>query len=299
MKPKPVFVTVALGERAKMEADRLSKLIDGLVIIAEDHPGVQKRENALFSGMLTKTFAASLFEDQEGPVVLMDADLVPQQPDLFNSFTWPDEDVAYVPYPNQLFHPDDRINKAFSKYGFVNSGLLIFKDGPTAKAIATKWSTLYDEQVTKNEFNLNDEWSLMLALSSLKSTFTHLDPVWNDWGQFDSPIEGAKIVHKHLTDEEIAEIKKAAEQALIKPPVPQIIAAWRCKAILAKHDLLDDVEAHITSLPADQRTVVKAAWDHNAEITRDGATVKSIAELLGLTDEQLDYMFIEAAKLEI
>lgn len=299
MKLNPVFVTAAIGERAKLESDRLSKLVGGLVVITEDHAGAQKRESSLFSGMLTKTFAASLFEDHEGHVVLMDADLLPQKQNVFEDFEWPDTDIALVPYPNQLFHPDDRVNKAFAKYGFINSGIVVFKDGATAKRIATKWTSLYEEQVGENEYNLNDEWALMRALDELQATFTHLDPVWNDWGQFDSPIEGAKIVHKHLTDEEIAEIKKAAEQALIKPPVPQIIAAWRCKAILAKHDLLDDVEAHITSLPADQRMVVKAAWDHNAEITRDGATVKSIAELLGLTDEQLDYMFIEAAKLEI
>lgn len=47
------------------------------------------------------------------------------------------------------------------------------------------------------------------------------------------------------------------------------------------------------------KTVVQVAWESGADIERHGATLVSLAPALGLTDEQVDTMFIQAAALRV
>lgn len=84
-----------------------------------------------------------------------------------------------------------------------------------------------------------------------------------------------------------------------KPRVPSSIANWRCKRILEKNNLLDAVEQSIQSLEEPIKGDVLAAWIGGAEVARNGNTVKMLSGLLGLTDDQIDSMFIEAAQIKI
>ena len=83
------------------------------------------------------------------------------------------------------------------------------------------------------------------------------------------------------------------------PRVPREIANWRAKAVLTSMGMLPDVEVMLAALPEPQKTIVSTAWAGDARFARRGATVLSIAAALGLTDAQLDSMFIQAEALEI
>ena len=77
------------------------------------------------------------------------------------------------------------------------------------------------------------------------------------------------------------------------------IRAWQAKAVLALAGALESAERVIDGLPEPQRTVVKSAWDNNADFSRESQTIIALAAALSLTDEQLDAMFAQAAALTV
>jgi hypothetical protein len=89
------------------------------------------------------------------------------------------------------------------------------------------------------------------------------------------------------------------EELAMPVRIPREIPNWRAKATLATMGLTDQVEAIIGSLPEPQRTVVTAAWAGDAKLARTGATVTALASALGLTDTQLDQLFIAAEAIEV
>ena len=79
--------------------------------------------------------------------------------------------------------------------------------------------------------------------------------------------------------------------------VPREIELWQAKSIMSAMGLISQVEAAIAAMPDPQRAVVQCAWSGNARLARRGPTVTALAPALGLTDEQLDAMFLQAAAL--
>jgi len=83
------------------------------------------------------------------------------------------------------------------------------------------------------------------------------------------------------------------------PPVPGEIANWRAKAVLGLAGMLSAVEAALNAMPEPARTVAIAAWNGGADLARSGPTVLALSTTLGLTDDQVDDMFRQAAALEV
>jgi predicted ribonuclease toxin of YeeF-YezG toxin-antitoxin module len=107
-------------------------------------------------------------------------------------------------------------------------------------------------------------------------------------------IEKLNTEHKTALDALNAKLAEA-----LNPPARETIANWRAKAVLALAGLTADAESAIDALDDPQRTVIRAAWDGDAEFARDGQTVTALAASLGLSDEQLDGMFAQATALEV
>ena len=63
--------------------------------------------------------------------------------------------------------------------------------------------------------------------------------------------------------------------------------------------LLPAVEAALDAMPEPARTVAIAAWNGGADLARSGPTVLALSTTLGLTDDQVDDMFRQAAALEV
>ena len=79
------------------------------------------------------------------------------------------------------------------------------------------------------------------------------------------------------------------------PVIPQSVTAFQAKAALLQVDLLDDVEAMMAD-PATPR-IVKLAWSEALTFERQSPTVVAMGSALGLTDEQLDAMFVAGSQI--
>lgn len=82
-------------------------------------------------------------------------------------------------------------------------------------------------------------------------------------------------------------------------PAPAEIPAWRGQAVMAAHGHLPAVLAAIDNLPEDQRAVAQIAWNAAAPWARNGQTVGMIAATIGLSDTEIDDLFLEAMNIQI
>lgn len=79
------------------------------------------------------------------------------------------------------------------------------------------------------------------------------------------------------------------------PSVPVVVSRFQAKAALLGAGLLDAVEALMAN-PATP-AIARLAWAEALEFRRDSPTLAAMASALALTDEQLDDLFVEAAKV--
>lgn len=75
--------------------------------------------------------------------------------------------------------------------------------------------------------------------------------------------------------------------------VPQVITIRQAKLALLAAGLLDDVDAAVAA--ADRATQIE--WEYATEVRRDWPTLAAVQTLIGLTNEQVDGLFITAATL--
>lgn len=85
----------------------------------------------------------------------------------------------------------------------------------------------------------------------------------------------------------------------LPPRVPREIPNWRCKAVLTQMGLIDQVTAIMDSLPEPDRTIAQLAWHGDGKVARRGKTVLGLAQVLCLSDAQVDEMFVAADKIEV
>jgi hypothetical protein len=78
------------------------------------------------------------------------------------------------------------------------------------------------------------------------------------------------------------------------PPsaIPSSITPRQARLKLLEANLLDNLEAVITTNRAWQ-----IEWEYATEVKRDSPLIDAVASEAGLTEEQIDQMFIEASKL--
>jgi hypothetical protein len=79
--------------------------------------------------------------------------------------------------------------------------------------------------------------------------------------------------------------------------VPPSILMRQARLCLRRNGLLSAVQPAIDALPEPDRTDAQIEWDHSGAVERDRGFVLQIAQALGISDEQLDALFIEAATL--
>lgn len=80
------------------------------------------------------------------------------------------------------------------------------------------------------------------------------------------------------------------------PSVPGSITMRQARLCLHKHGMLAEVQLAIDALPEPDRTAAQIEWEYASVVERQGF-VLTIAQALGISSEQLDALFIEAATL--
>ncbi len=81
--------------------------------------------------------------------------------------------------------------------------------------------------------------------------------------------------------------------------VPEEVAAWRLRAVTTLAGMSQGIESFLNSLPEPDKTVANEAWYSGTTVRRQSATVGAFQQVLELTSEQLDNLFIQAANIEI
>lgn len=78
--------------------------------------------------------------------------------------------------------------------------------------------------------------------------------------------------------------------------VPSSVSRFQARAALAQAGLFSAVDAYMSGLPADN--IQRLAWQDATEFLRGSATVAAMATMLGLTESQVDQLFITAKGIE-
>lgn len=127
--------------------------------------------------------------------------------------------------------------------------------------------------------------------------FTIIDfksPIPN--GVFEAPpdLTGAQVAKWNGVDWEVL---PEYPQTVVVTQVPPAVTMRQARLALLSIGLLDDVETAINSLPPPQKEAARIEWEYSQEVQRHNGFVSVLAPNLGLTEESLDNLFIEAAKL--
>lgn len=86
-----------------------------------------------------------------------------------------------------------------------------------------------------------------------------------------------------------------AESAL---PVPATITARQARLVLAKNGLLSEVERAIGDIiDAEDRQIAGIEWEYAAFLEREAPWLTHMAEQLGMSDSDVDAMFIQGSTL--
>lgn len=78
-----------------------------------------------------------------------------------------------------------------------------------------------------------------------------------------------------------------------EPKIPNRVTPRQARLALHAAGLLDQVEAAIAA--GDKST--QLTWEYAVEFRRDDQLINSLGKQMGLTDEQIDNLFIEASNL--
>jgi hypothetical protein len=143
--------------------------------------------------------------------------------------------------------------------------------------------------------------------AALREIRAHLPPLSNSlliYGPADFSAAARDTVEQHI--ERVQHLLKSDPtnylQALadgvqlpaLPPRIPREIDNWRARAVLDLAGLLEPVEAALGSLTGVEGVIARHAWESGAPLARHGATVVALAPALGLSDSQVDAMFIQA-----
>lgn len=79
--------------------------------------------------------------------------------------------------------------------------------------------------------------------------------------------------------------------------VPNSVTMRQARLVLLSTGLLDNVETAIDSLTEEQAVAARIEWDFSSEVWRHKGLVSQMASVLGLTEGQLDQLFIAAGKI--
>lgn len=89
------------------------------------------------------------------------------------------------------------------------------------------------------------------------------------------------------SDEEIAAYRKSL--------VPESVTMRQCRIALLDAGLLDAVQSSIATMPGADGERARIDWEYALDVRRDWPLINALGSQLGLTEQQIDELFIAAA----
>lgn len=111
--------------------------------------------------------------------------------------------------------------------------------------------------------------------------------------KFKDIIEDGVVISKAEQEKDYLETLGFKAPEPIRKPVPQIVEMRQARRSLARSGLLSLVDALVKTLDAE----MQVEWEFAITVRRDHSIVALAKSSLGLTDEQIDDLFIAASKL--
>lgn len=81
-------------------------------------------------------------------------------------------------------------------------------------------------------------------------------------------------------------------------PPPSVVSMRQARLALLGAGLLPQVEAAFDQMDEPERSAVIIEWEYATELRRDHPLVASLAAALGLTEQQVDDLFIAASQID-
>lgn len=83
------------------------------------------------------------------------------------------------------------------------------------------------------------------------------------------------------------------------PDTPVEVYAWRLRISVKNAGLKDSVDYLISQLPEEQSGIAYEAWNNGVTIRRDSPLIAQLASTLGLSEQEVDDLFIQANLIQI
>lgn len=99
---------------------------------------------------------------------------------------------------------------------------------------------------------------------------------------------------------EFGSIAEYVEPPIVEPEIsiPDVITMRQARLQLLAIGLLDDVEVVIANIEdATMKRMVQIEWEYAKDVERDSTTIVMLAQAIGMDEEALNNLFIEAVKL--
>ena len=102
----------------------------------------------------------------------------------------------------------------------------------------------------------------------------------------------------------LRELTEEEKQAILNPPkeivVPEFVTRAQGKAALIRAGLWQGVLSYVASIEDEtEKSVAEVALNDTTNWQRSSPFLNDAAHALGLTDEQLDGLFLQASKIEL
>lgn len=111
----------------------------------------------------------------------------------------------------------------------------------------------------------------------------------------DSEPLGVEIYNQAINGEFGAVEEYVPTQPVIS--IPSFVTMRQARLALLQQGLLSQVQIAIDSLPSPQKEAAQIEWDYSSEVHRNKPFVQLLSAALGLTEEQLDDLFVLASTL--
>lgn len=169
----------------------------------------------------------------------------------------------------------------------------------TAQAALTEAQAVEGADVTAQQEAVNAaQASVEAAKSDLsqatqpqKSALDHAQQIRAAMAQCQAAMDAGGIVMSE------AEIDAAIAEEARLASIPRAVTMRQARLALLGAGLLSGVDAAIASMPEPTQSAAKIEWEYSQEVQRHNGFVAALGPALGMTDAQIDALFVAAAKL--
>ena len=161
-----------------------------------------------------------------------------------------------------------------------------------AQAIEGADTTAQQEAVAAAQASVASAQSdLSKAAEPQKSALDHAQQIRTAMAQCEAAIDaGGLTMTQAEMDAAIAEEARVAS-------IPRAVTMRQARLALLGAGLLSGVDSAISAMPEPTRSAAKIEWEYSQEVQRHNGFVAALGPALGMTDAQIDALFVAAAKL--